>query len=55
MPSEQIILEEESLDTIGNVFYVKTKVFLEKKWKSAYVVTSDFHISRTEMLFHRIF
>lgn len=55
VPSEQIILEEESLDTIGNVFYVKTKVFLEKKWKSAYVVTSDFHISRTEMLFHRIF
>lgn len=33
IPSESIYLEEESLDTISNLYFVKTKYLLPNNWK----------------------
>lgn len=51
VPSERILLELSSKDTLGNAFFTKT-LFLEPRgWKKVTVVTSDFHLPRTKYLF----
>jgi uncharacterized SAM-binding protein YcdF (DUF218 family) len=39
LPEKSIILEEESLDTISNCYYIKTRILLAKKWISLLLIT----------------
>lgn len=49
-----IFTEEHSLDTVGNAYF--TKQFLEKmNWKNILIVTSNFHLARTEYLFKKVY
>jgi uncharacterized SAM-binding protein YcdF (DUF218 family) len=51
---DQIIIEKKSKDTLGNAYYTKAD-FLEKNgWRDIVIVTSDFHINRTQFLFDTV-
>jgi uncharacterized SAM-binding protein YcdF (DUF218 family) len=54
VPAAALLLEEESRDTIGNVYFTR-EMFLEPNgWHSVRVVTSDFHLSRAAWVFRKI-
>lgn len=55
IPGSVIIKEESSQNTIGNAFFIKTKIYAAKKWKSAVVVTSDMHVPRSKYIFEMVF
>lgn len=47
-------LEEQSKDTLGNAYFAKA--FLERQsWKSFFVVTSHYHLPKTEFAFKKVF
>src|SRR3989344_1203000 len=50
----KILLEEESLDTIGNAFFTKENILKKMNLKNLIVVTSDYHMSRTKYIFNKI-
>ncbi len=50
----KILLEEESLDTIGNAFFTKEKILVHMNLKSVIVITSDYHMQRTKYIFNKI-
>jgi len=54
IPKESILLEEKSVDTLGNAFYVKRLWLVPNAWKSIVLVTSEFHIQRSQFLFEKI-
>jgi len=45
-----IFLEEDSMDTIGNIFFTRKKYLEKKKWKKPNFVSSKFHIDRIKLL-----
>jgi len=53
--SRNILKEETSLDTIGNAFFLKQKILNPRMWKNLIVITSDFHLERTRIIFGKIF
>lgn len=54
IPSKVLLVEEHSQNTFENAFYI-SKLFLEpRKWKKIVVITSDFHIARTQHIFNRL-
>ena len=55
IPKKSILLEEESKDTIGNAYFVKSKFLKPRNWKSIALVTSDFHLEKTKHIFNKIF
>ena len=54
IPEDRILLEEESMDTIGNAYFTKVKILKPRNWKNIVVVTSDFHIPRAEYIFRKV-
>ncbi len=54
IPEENIFLEEESLDTLGNAYFTKIKILEPKNWKNIFVVTSDFHVPRASYIFKKV-
>ena len=56
VPNDKIILEEKSLDTIGNAFF--TRKILEKlgvKPDEIYIVSSCYHMVRAEYIFKKVY
>ena len=54
VPEAHIFLEEESKDTLGNAYF--SKQFLERQnWTSFFVVTSNYHLPKTEYAFKKVF
>lgn len=54
VPSNAILCEEQSKDTIGNAFFVKTLFLNRFKWNNVTVVTSRFHAKRTRYIFQHV-
>jgi uncharacterized SAM-binding protein YcdF (DUF218 family) len=54
LPASGSVLEEQSVDTIGNAYFVRTQWLDPNGWHSVRVVTSDFHIPRAAWLFRKI-
>lgn len=52
---KDILLEEKSMDTIGNAFFLKKGFFLPRGEKEAYVITSDFQLKRAKYVFEKVF
>ncbi|HIH14973.1 MAG: hypothetical protein QT08_C0016G0021 [archaeon GW2011_AR17] len=51
---EHCFLEEQSKDTLGNAYFAKQ--FLERQnWRSFFVVTSNYHLPKTEYAFKKVF
>ena len=56
IPESAILLEDKSKDTIGNAYFTKEMLMqYERVLKSISVVTSRFHVPRTQYVFNKIF
>lgn len=53
VPGDQLILEDESQDTVANAYFVK-KIIKGKDTKVT-VVTSEFHKDRADYIFRKVF
>ena len=51
---DNIILEEESLDTLGNAYFCKKLFLVPNDWRSVIVLMSDHHAERSEYLFRKV-
>ncbi len=54
VPEEKILLEEESQDTIGNAYFVKTQFLEPNHWHDMGVVTSEYHLPRAKYIFEKV-
>ncbi|MFH0828635.1 MAG: YdcF family protein [Candidatus Kerfeldbacteria bacterium] len=54
-PSSCILKEEQSKETIGNAYFVKTLFAIPRKWRSLVIVAADYHIPRTRQICHKVF
>ncbi len=55
IPREKILIEEASMDTIGNAYFTRVTHIDPAKIKNITVVTSQFHIKRTKLLFNIVY
>ena len=55
VPSEKIICEINSRDTVGDAFFTKHNVLIKMGWKNMLVVTSNYHVKRTSRVFKFIY
>ncbi|MBU3905253.1 MAG: YdcF family protein [Nanoarchaeota archaeon] len=53
-PEDRILMEEESKDTIGNAYFVKSKYLEPNEWNKILIVTSDFHTERVKYVFRKV-
>ena len=51
---EDIFIEENSMDTVGNAYFSKLFYLDPNRWKKIIVVTSDFHVKRSKFLFEKV-
>lgn len=51
---EHAYIEETSMDTLGNAYFSK-QFFLRYNWKNILIVTSNFHLARTQYLFRKVY
>ncbi len=54
VPSDKILKEGESRDTISNLYYLKTQVFIPQQMKYLLFVVAEFRIPRLQFLCKRI-
>lgn len=52
IPASAIYREWASYDTIGNGYYFYTNYVIPLNIKNIYIITSDFHIKRTKIIFN---
>ncbi len=52
--AEKILLEQESLDTIGNAYYTAGRYLAPQGWRHILIITSDFHIDRATYIFQKV-
>lgn len=55
VPKEKIFKEWTSYDTIGNAYFSKILLIDSFNWKNITVVTSDFHMDRSKIIFNYLF
>ena len=55
IPGDQIIVEEESRDTIGNAWFTKVRFVAPRKLRSLMLVTADYHMDRALWIFKKIY
>lgn len=55
IPSEKIITELNPRDTVGDAFFTKHNILVNREWKNILVVTSDYHVGRTSRIFKFIY
>ncbi|CAN5136130.1 hypothetical protein BH09PAT2_BH09PAT2_07570 [soil metagenome] len=51
----RIYMEEHSMDTISNAYFLKKTIFIPKDEHTGIIITSEFHLKRVKMIFSRIF
>lgn len=54
VPESAILKEDVSKDTIGNAYFCRLNFLEPSNWKNIVVVTSDYHISRTQYIFEKV-
>jgi uncharacterized SAM-binding protein YcdF (DUF218 family) len=55
VPTEAIVLETQSRDTVGDAWFTKTNVIVPKGVRKLHVVTSAYHVPRTMEIFKLIY
>jgi vancomycin permeability regulator SanA len=55
VPSNKIITDTLSQDTVGDALFTKINMVLNKNWKNILVVTSDYHVNRSQVIFDFIY
>ena len=51
MPASDIYIEIASMDTIGSAYFAFTNYILPMQWTKILVITSEFHMPRTTIIF----
>lgn len=51
----KVITELNSRDTVGDAYFTKINIALSLNWKNLCVVTSDYHVNRTQEIFSFIY
>lgn len=54
LPAKAVFLEEQSRDTIGNAWFVRTRWLDPNRWRSIRVVTTDYHMPRAAWIFRKV-
>ena len=52
--SERIISNSESRDTVGDAYFLRQRLF-KLRYLNLTVITSDYHVKRTEIIFEKFF
>ena len=55
IPSKQILIENWSLDTIGNAYFARQCILEPMKLHRLAIITNEFHMDRTKLIFNWIF
>ena len=55
LPSDQVFVETTSYDTIGNAYFTRTSHTDINGWRNLLVITDEFHMDRTKLIFDWIF
>lgn len=55
IPSNRILVENWSLDTIGNAYFARQCILEPMKLHRLAVITNEFHMDRTKLIFNWIF
>ena len=55
VPKEAIIKEENSKDTIGNAYFVKTDIVKPRNLHSLLIISAEFHAERVQYIFKKMF
>jgi len=55
IPAKSIYRESQSLDTVGQVIFLKDDIIVPNNWNRFIVVTSDYHITRAMLIFNFVF
>ncbi|MCF6345032.1 MAG: YdcF family protein [Thiomicrorhabdus sp.] len=55
IPSEVILTEKMSRDTVGDAVFTKKNLAIKREWSSLLIVTSDYHVIRTNEIFSFIY
>lgn len=55
IPSEKILIENWSLDTIGNAYFARQCILEPMELTNLAIITNDFHMTRTKLIFDWIF
>lgn len=55
IPSNKILIENWSLDTIGNAYFARQCILEPMELYNLAVITNDFHMTRTKLIFNWIF
>lgn len=55
IPQSAIFKEEFSKDTIGNAFFLKTKICQPNNFKKILVLCVDYHLERVRFIFNKVF
>lgn len=53
--SQNVYVETTSYDTIGNAFYARTSHTDVNGWRNLMIITNEFHMARTKIIFDWIF
>lgn len=51
---KNILTQNFSYETVGEAYFVKELILAPKDWKNNIIVTSDYHIPRSEIIYRRI-
>lgn len=54
VPEEDVLMETQSKDTIGNAFFAKKQYLEPNNWKNIIIVSSDFHGERALFIFGKV-
>ncbi len=55
IPSDSIVTETTSRDTVGDAVFSKKNILLNRGWKKLMVITSDYHVSRVHEIFTYVY
>jgi len=55
VPADAVLTEENSRDTVGDAVFTRRNFFLPKGWDKILVVTSNYHVARTQEIFSFVF
>jgi len=50
VPEDRILVEDNSVNTIGNLYYAKTQFLIPRGWTTILIITSDYHVPRTQLI-----
>jgi len=54
MKPELLLTEERAMDTIGNAYFTKTSFLAPRQWKRLLIITSEYHVQRSEYIFRKV-